>query len=77
MIINMKSNNDSGIQSTKKKLKRIKYFKNKLLPQGILFLQKICFTESNERSWRDKLNATFYLSYGLSNSCRVLIDFLA
>ena len=50
MIINMKSNNDSGIQSTKKKLKRIKSFKNKLLPQGILFLQKIRFTESNERS---------------------------
>ena len=50
MIINMISNNDNGIQSTKKKLKRIKYFKNKLLPQGILFLQKIRFTESNEGS---------------------------
>ena len=52
------------------------YFKNKLLPQRILFLQETHSTESNEASWRDEFNATFFFSHGLSNSCRVLISFL-
>ena len=38
--INMKSNNINGIQFTKERLKMIQYFKNKLLPQGVLFLQE-------------------------------------
>ena len=60
--INMISNNVNGIQSTKKRLKMIQYFKNKLLPQGIFFLQEIHSTESNEASWRDEFKV------GLSRS---------
>ena len=49
--INMISNNVNDIQSTKKRLKMTtKYFKNKLLPQGILFLQETHSTKSNEAS---------------------------
>ena len=74
--INMISNNVNGIQSTKKRLKMIQYFKNKLLPQGILFLQETLCSESNEASWRDESNAFLFFSHGSSNFCRVLIGFL-
>ena len=69
-------NGFNGIQSTKKRLKMIQYFKNKFLPQGILFLQKTHSTESNEASWRDEFNAFLFFSHELSNSCGVLIGFL-
>ena len=54
--------NVNEIQSTKKRLKMIQYFKNKLLSQGILFLQETHSTDSNEASWRDEYNATFFFS---------------
>ena len=54
----MISNNINDIQSTKKILKMIQYFKNKLLPLEILFLQETHSTESDEASWREELNAT-------------------
>ena len=58
--INMMSNNANGIQPTKKRIKIIQYFKIKLLPQGILFLQETHFTEYNEASWRDEFDATLF-----------------
>ena len=66
--INMISNDINGIQSTNKRLKMIQCSKNKLLPQGILFLQGSHSTESNEASWRDEFNASLSFSHGLSNS---------
>ena len=69
--INMISNNVNGIQSTKNRIKMIQYFKNKLLLQGILFLQETHSTESNEASWRDEFNASLFFSHGSSNSCGV------
>ena len=74
--ISMISNNFSGIKSTKKRLKMIQYFKNRLLPQGILVFQETHSTKSNETSWRDEFNATLFFSHGSSNSCGVLIGFL-
>ena len=68
--INMISNNVNGIQSTRKSLKIIQYFKNKLLPQRVFSLQE---TYSNEVSWRDEFNATLFFSHGLFNSCGVLL----
>ena len=38
--INFISSNVKGFQSTKKKLKLIKYFKNKIVHNGSLFLQE-------------------------------------
>ena len=72
----MISNNVNGIQSTKKRLKMIQYLKNKLLPQGILFLQETHSAKSNEASWRDEFNAFLFFSHGSSNSCGVLTGFL-
>ena len=47
-----------------------------ILPQGILFLQEIHSTESNEASWRNEFNVAFFFSHGSANSCGVLIGFL-
>ena len=58
--INMISNNVNGIQSTKKRTKMIQYFKNKLLPQGILFLQETHSTESNEQVGEMNLMHPFF-----------------
>ena len=52
----MIQNNGNDIQSTKKRLKMTQYFKSKLLPQGIFFLQETHFLEYNEVSWRDFQN---------------------
>ena len=71
---NMISNN--GIQSTKKILKMIQYFKNKSLPPRILFLQETHSTESKEAIWRDEFDATLFFLLWLFNSCGVLIGFL-
>ena len=62
-----------AIQSTKKRLKITQYFKNKLLPQGILFLQETHSTQSNVARWRDEFNAALFFSRRSSNSCRILI----
>ena len=72
--INMISNN--GIKSTNKILKMMQYFKNKLVPRRILFIQETHATESNGASWRNEFNATLFSYHGLSNSCKVLIGFL-
>ena len=70
-----KYGNVNGIQSTKKRLKMIRYFKNKLLPLEILFLQETHSLESNEARWRDEFNATFFFfSQGSSNTCGDLMD---
>ena len=39
--INFISNNVKGFQSTSKRLKLIKYFKDKIASNGFLFLQKL------------------------------------
>ena len=57
--INMISNNVNDIQSSNKKLKTMRYFKNKLLHEGILFFEETQSTESNVASSRDEFNATF------------------
>ena len=72
----MISHKVDGIQSTKKRLKTMQYFKNKLLAHGILFNQDTQSTESKEASWRDEFNATLFFSHGSSNSCGVLIGFI-
>ena len=72
----MIQNNVNDIQSTKKRLKMTQYFKNKLLPQGIFFLQETHYLKYNEVSWRDEFNATLFFSNEFSNFCGVLIGFL-
>ena len=41
-------NNVKGLQTSKKLLKLFNYFKNKIFPNGILFLQETHFTKESE-----------------------------
>ena len=52
-----------ALQTSKNHLKLFKYFKNKIFPNGILFLQEMHSTKENE------------INCNKSNSCEVLIGF--
>ena len=74
--INFISNNVKGFQSTNKRLKLIKYFKDKIVPNGFLFLQETHSTVNDEIKWKDDFKGEVFYSHGKSNSCGVLICFI-
>ena len=47
------TNNVKGIQSSKKKLKLIKYFKEKVVPTRVLFLQETHSSSKVEQKWKE------------------------
>ena len=67
------SNNVNGIQSTKKRLKLIEYFKSNLNSEGFLFLQETHSTLKDEVNWTQEFKGQLFFSHGKSNSCGVLI----
>ena len=74
--INFISNNVKGFQSTSKRLKLIKYFKDKIASNGFLFLQETHSTIVDEIKWKDDFKGEVFYSHGKSNSCGVLICFI-
>ena len=74
--INFISNNVKGFQSTNKRLKLIKYFKDKIVSNGFLFLQETHSTVNDEIKWKDDFKGEVFYSHGKSNSCSVLICFI-
>ena len=74
--INFISNNVKGFQSTNKRLKLIKYFKDKIVSNGFLFLQETHSTVNDEIKWKDDFKGEVFYSHGKSNSCGVLICFI-
>ena len=69
------TNNIKGIQNKSKRMSIIKYFKNKIGKNGILFLQETHSTISDEGKWKDKFNGPVFYSHVSSNSCGVLNTF--
>ena len=65
-----------GFQSTNKRLKLIKYFKDKIVSNGFLFLQETHSTVNDEIKWKDDFKGEVFYSHGKSNSCGVLICFI-
>ena len=65
----------AGLQTSKKSFKLFNYFKNKIFPNGILFLQETHSTKENEIKWEDEFDRNLYFSHAKSNSCGVLIGF--
>ena len=65
-----------GLQSSKKRIKLIEYFKSKLNHNGFLFLQETHSAIKNENTWVNDLNGLVFLSHGANNSCNVLIAYL-
>ena len=74
--INFISSNVKGLQSTNKRLKLIKYFKDKIVSSGFLFLQETHSTVNDEIKWKDNFKGEVFYSHGKSNSCGVLICFI-
>ena len=70
---NFLSSNVKGLQSTKKRLKLFNFLKNKIGPQGILFLQETRSSVETEKKWIDDFKDKIYFSHGKTNSCGVLI----
>ena len=72
---NFLSNNVKGMQSSKKRLKQLEYFKSKFKPKRLLFLQEKRLTIDCKIKWKDEFGGDFHFSHGSSNSCGVLILF--
>ena len=56
---NFLSNNVKGLQSSKKRLKLFQYFKNKISPKGILFLQETHSSKVTEKHGVINLMVTY------------------
>ena len=74
--INFISNNVKGFQSTNKRLKLIKYFKDGIVSNGFLFLQETHSTVNDEIKWKDDFKGEVFYSHCKSNSCSLLICFI-
>ena len=74
--INFISNNVKGLQCTNKRLKLIKYFKDKIVSNGFLFLQETHSTVNDEIKWKDDFKGEVFYSHSKSNSFGVLICFI-
>ena len=74
--INFISNNVKGFQSTNKRLKLIKYFKDKIVSNGFFFLQETHSTVNDEIKGKDDFEGEVFNSHGKSNSFGVLICFI-
>ena len=70
------TNNVKELQSSKKRIKLIEYFRSKLKYNGFLFLQETHSTIKNENTWVNDFNGPVFFSHGTSNSCIVLIAYL-
>ena len=72
---NVSSNNVKGLKSSKKQLKHIQLFINKVSPKFFLFLQKTHYSKVTEKIWNDLFNCDLFFSQGKINSCGVLVGF--
>ena len=74
--INFISNNIKGLQLNKKRAKVFEYFKRKIGPSGILFLQETHSSKETEVKWSDEFQGLQNLSVNKTvsdNSGRILI----
>ena len=67
------TNNVKGIQSLKKRLKLIQYFKSKIGPCGLLFLQETYSNSKLEQKWKGDFHGKVFFSHRKKNSRGVLI----
>ena len=74
--INFISNDVKGFRTTSKRLKLTKYFKDKIVSDGFLFLQETHLTVNHEIKWKDEFKGEVFCSHVKSNLCGVLICFI-
>ena len=69
------TNNIKGTQSLKKRLKLIQYFKSKIEPCGLFFLQETHSNSKTEQKWKEDFRGKVFFSHGKTNSRAVLIAY--
>ena len=72
---NFLTNKVKDLQSSKKCVKIFGYFRNKVAPKGILFLQETHSSVETDKQWNDEFKGLLYFSDGKSNSCGVVTGF--
>ena len=70
--LNFITNNVKGIQSSKKRLKLMQYFKDKIGSTGVLFLQETHSDSKVEQKQKEDFKG---LAFFFTNSCGVLIAY--
>ena len=58
------TNNVKGMQSSKKRLKLMKYFKDKIGSTGVLFLQEPHSDSKVKQKWKEDFNGPIFFSHG-------------
>ena len=58
------TNNVKGMQSSKKRLKLIQYFKDKIGLTGVLFLQETHSNSKVEQKWKEDFKGQVLFSHG-------------
>ena len=69
------TNNAEGIQSSKKRLKLIQYFKGKIGSTGVLFLQETHSHSKIEQKWKEDFKGQVFFFHGKANSSGVQIAY--
>ena len=69
------TSNVKGIQSLKRRLKLIQYFKSKIESCGLLFLQETHSNSKVEQKWKKDFHGKVFFSHGKTNSCGVVIAY--
>ena len=69
------TNNVKGIQSSKKRLKLIQYFKDKMRPIGVLFLQETHSNNKIEQNGKKGFKSQIFFSHRKANSYGILTDY--
>ena len=57
---NFLCNNIKSLQTSQKRLKLFNYLKNKIFPNGILFLQERHSKKENEIKWKGEFDGNLY-----------------
>ena len=65
--LNFLTNNVKGLLSSKRYVKIFEYFRNKVAPKGILFLQETHSSLETEKPWNVEFKDPVYLSHGKTN----------
>ena len=69
------TNNIKGIQPSKKRLKLIQYFEDKIGSTGVLFSHDTHSHSNIEQKWEKDFKGQVFFSHRKTNSCRVLTAF--
>ena len=59
-VFNFLLNNVNGLQLSKKRSQMFEYFKTKIDPKGILFLQETHSSIEIEKKWNDEFNGQLF-----------------